>query len=132
MKHLVPPAGFSVRAFACGVRAGDAGEVCMSVCESQLGFARGVIASRGAALHTHTLLPTHTHSPPRREPKPYTPSIMNLRAAAGTAPIPSLYNTPPVFPVYLHGLWMRHLVAGGGLAAVEARAKARAALVYGG
>jgi len=42
----------------------------------------------------------------------------------------SLYNTPPVFGIYVLRLVLRHLIAGGGLAAVEARNRRKAEKVY--
>ncbi len=43
----------------------------------------------------------------------------------------SLYNTPPVFPIYMMGLVLKQLKADGGLAAAEKKANERAAIVYG-
>lgn len=43
----------------------------------------------------------------------------------------SLYNTPPVFALYLVKLVLEHLKAAGGLDAAERRADERAGLVYG-
>jgi len=42
----------------------------------------------------------------------------------------SLYNTPPVFPIYVLRLVLRHLLAEGGLAAVEARNQRKAGKLY--
>ena len=42
----------------------------------------------------------------------------------------SLYNTPPVFAIYVVGLVLKWIEAQGGLSAVEANNRAKAALVY--
>jgi phosphoserine aminotransferase len=42
----------------------------------------------------------------------------------------SMYNTPPVFPIYVSMLTMRWIKAKGGLAAMERRAKRRANMLY--
>ncbi|WFD20695.1 phosphoserine transaminase [Malassezia caprae] len=42
----------------------------------------------------------------------------------------SLYNTPPIFPIYVSGLGFRKLVEEGGVARAQERAHARAKLVY--
>ena len=47
------------------------------------------------------------------------------------APKDSLYNTPPVFPIYMIMKTLAWLEKEGGLAAAKARADERAALVYG-
>lgn len=61
----------------------------------------------------------------------YTPSVLSWHLQAKRLPIPSIYNTPPTFNIYMHGLVMEHLEANGGLEAMEARAKRRADAVYG-
>lgn len=42
----------------------------------------------------------------------------------------SMYNTPPVFPIYVSMLTMRWIKAQGGLTAMERRAKRRANMLY--
>jgi phosphoserine aminotransferase len=42
----------------------------------------------------------------------------------------SLYNTPPAFPIYVFGLVLKWIEAQGGIGAVEARNKRKAALIY--
>lgn len=42
----------------------------------------------------------------------------------------SLYNTPPVFPIYVVGLVTKWLESEGGLAAIEKRNREKAALIY--
>lgn len=42
----------------------------------------------------------------------------------------SMYNTPPVFPIYVSMLTMRWIKAQGGLVAMERRAKRRANMLY--
>lgn len=56
------------------------------------------------------------------------PSILDYKSYADTK---SLYNTPSTFAVYLANLVMHWLVKQGGVAAIEERNKAKAALVYG-
>ncbi len=43
----------------------------------------------------------------------------------------SMYNTPPVFPVYASLLTLQHLENNGGIAAAEIRNEAKAKLLYG-
>ena len=43
----------------------------------------------------------------------------------------SMYNTPPVFPVYASLLTLQHLENNGGIAAAEVRNEAKAKLIYG-
>lgn len=43
----------------------------------------------------------------------------------------SMYNTPPVFPVYASLLTLQHLENNGGIAAAELRNEAKAKLIYG-
>ena len=43
----------------------------------------------------------------------------------------SLYNTPPVFAIYMMGKTLKWIQAQGGLASMEAAARARADLLYG-
>jgi len=69
--------------------------------------------------------------------RPETPCILDWTASAGTMPVPSLVNTPPVFSIYMCLEVMRHLQeqwggagAGSALAALEKRAEARARRVY--
>lgn len=59
-----------------------------------------------------------------------TPSILDWQRLAEPAPIPSLYNTPSTFAIYLSALVLDDLVERGGLAAAEQRAIERAARVY--
>ncbi|UKN02765.1 3-phosphoserine/phosphohydroxythreonine transaminase [Paracrocinitomix mangrovi] len=42
----------------------------------------------------------------------------------------SMFNTPPVFSIYVSMLNLRHLLANGGVAAAEQRNEAKAALLY--
>jgi phosphoserine aminotransferase len=42
----------------------------------------------------------------------------------------SLYNTPPVFPIYVVGLVLKWIENEGGLAVIEARNRDKAALIY--
>lgn len=42
----------------------------------------------------------------------------------------SLYNTPPVFPIYVLGLTLKWIAAEGGVAAIAARNHAKAQLIY--
>ena len=42
----------------------------------------------------------------------------------------SLYNTPPVFPIYVLGLTLKWIAAEGGVAAIAARNQAKAQVIY--
>ncbi|MBS0366785.1 MAG: 3-phosphoserine/phosphohydroxythreonine transaminase [Proteobacteria bacterium] len=59
--------------------------------------------------------------------RPGTPSIWDYQAMAADG---SMLNTPPTFAWYLAGLVFRWLKAQGGLAAIEVRNRAKAALLY--
>lgn len=59
---------------------------------------------------------------------PNLPIMMNYETFSGHD---SVYNTPPVFGVYMVGLMAKWLLAQGGLAAMEKRNKEKAKLVYG-
>jgi phosphoserine aminotransferase len=43
----------------------------------------------------------------------------------------SMYNTPPTYPIYIAGLVFKHLLAQGGVAAMDALAEEKAGLLYG-
>ncbi len=58
---------------------------------------------------------------------PITPSAFNYRAQAEAD---SMYNTPPTYAIYIAGLVFRHILALGGLAAMQAHNQAKAALLY--
>jgi phosphoserine aminotransferase len=58
---------------------------------------------------------------------PLTPLMLDLGLQAAKQ---SMYNTPPTYAVYITSLVLRHLVARGGLQAVEADSRRKAALVY--
>ncbi len=55
------------------------------------------------------------------------PSILNYKNHIDKE---SMYNTPPVFPVYATLLTLQHLEKNGGIAAAEARNEAKAKLLY--
>lgn len=55
------------------------------------------------------------------------PSILNYQNHIDKE---SMYNTPPVFPVYATLLTLQHLEKNGGIAAAEARNEAKAKLLY--
>ena len=55
------------------------------------------------------------------------PSILNYQSHIDKE---SMYNTPPVFPVYATLLTLQHLEKNGGIAAAEARNEAKAKLLY--
>jgi len=65
-----------------------------------------------------------------------TPCILDWTAYAETTPVPSLLNTPPVFPLYICLEVLRHLQeqwgtsGAGALAALESRVEARARRIY--
>ena len=56
------------------------------------------------------------------------PSMLNYRTHADNG---SLYNTPPVFGIYVLRLVLKWLVAGGGLAAIQDVNERKAAHLYG-
>ncbi len=58
---------------------------------------------------------------------PITPSAFNYRAQAEAD---SMYNTPPTYAIYIAGLVFRHILALGGLAAMQAHNQVKAALLY--
>ena len=58
---------------------------------------------------------------------PATPSAFDYKTVADND---SMYNTPPTYAIYIAGLVFRWIKAQGGLAAMEARNRAKAALLY--
>lgn len=56
------------------------------------------------------------------------PSVFNYKTLAETD---SMYNTPPTYGIYIAGLVFKWLKAQGGLKAMEAHNRAKAALLYG-
>jgi phosphoserine aminotransferase len=58
---------------------------------------------------------------------PITPSAFDFKAVAGND---SMYNTPPTYAIYIAGLVFHWIKAQGGLAAMLARNRAKAALLY--
>ena len=59
---------------------------------------------------------------------PMCPSVFNYKTLAETD---SMYNTPPTYGIYIAGLVFKWLKAQGGLVAMEAQNRAKAALLYG-
>ncbi|MBL7827636.1 MAG: 3-phosphoserine/phosphohydroxythreonine transaminase [Saprospiraceae bacterium] len=57
----------------------------------------------------------------------YMPTMLDYRTFIKEQ---SLYNTPPVYPIYVSMLTLRWIKKTGGLKAMHRRAKARAALLY--
>ena len=66
----------------------------------------------------------------RRSPHPMMPPIMSYAEAARSLPIPSIYNTPPTFNMYMLGKVLRQYQADGGLTAMEERATQASSLFY--
>lgn len=58
---------------------------------------------------------------------PFMPTYLDLKAHADKD---SMYNTPPVFAVYVAMLNLRHLLANGGVKAMADRNEAKAQLLY--
>ena len=58
---------------------------------------------------------------------PTCPSAFNYKTVADNQ---SMYNTPPTYSIYIAGLVFQWLKRQGGMAAMEARNKAKAALLY--
>jgi phosphoserine aminotransferase len=61
------------------------------------------------------------------QPHPLLPSAFDYRTVADND---SMYNTPPTYAIYIAGLVFKWLQAQGGLAAMEAHNRAKAALLY--
>ncbi len=59
---------------------------------------------------------------------PCTPSAFDYKTVADND---SMYNTPPTYGIYIAGLVFKWIKAQGGVAAMEARNAAKAALLYG-
>ena len=58
---------------------------------------------------------------------PGTPTVFDYKVQAEAE---SMYNTPPTYGIYIAGLVFKHLLAKGGLAAMEERNRAKAKLIY--
>jgi phosphoserine aminotransferase len=58
---------------------------------------------------------------------PITPSAFNYQLQAEND---SMFNTPPTYAIYIAGLVFQHVKAQGGLAAMEAHNRAKAAVLY--
>jgi phosphoserine aminotransferase len=58
---------------------------------------------------------------------PITPTAFNYKMQADND---SMYNTPPTYAIYIVGLVCKHLKEQGGLKAMEAHNKAKAAILY--
>ena len=58
---------------------------------------------------------------------PVTPSAFDYKTVADND---SMYNTPPTYAIYIAGLVFEWIVARGGLAAMEAHNRAKAAVLY--
>jgi phosphoserine aminotransferase len=59
---------------------------------------------------------------------PVTPSVFDYRVVADND---SMFNTPPTWAIYIAGLTFKWIKAQGGVAAMQARAIEKAALLYG-
>jgi phosphoserine aminotransferase len=60
----------------------------------------------------------------------HTPSVLDWKKMASSTPIPSIYNTPPSFLLYMTSLVLQRIVDIGGLSAMQTNAKRRADLLY--
>jgi len=58
---------------------------------------------------------------------PLCPSAFDYKVQADND---SMYNTPPTYAIYIAGLVFKHLLAKGGLVAMEAQNRAKAKLIY--
>jgi len=65
-----------------------------------------------------------------RQPHPCLPSIIDYRVQANTKPIPSIYQTPPCFALYVVKEVLQDLKTKGGVKAMALQAKARAQRIY--
>lgn len=61
------------------------------------------------------------------QPHPLLPTAFDYKTVADNE---SMYNTPPTYAIYIAGLVFKWLKAQGGLAAMEAHNRAKAALLY--
>ena len=61
------------------------------------------------------------------QPHPLLPTAFDYKTVADNE---SMYNTPPTYAIYIAGLVFRWLKAQGGLSAMEAHNRAKAALLY--
>jgi phosphoserine aminotransferase len=58
---------------------------------------------------------------------PHCPSAFDYRIVAEHG---SMYNTPPTYPIYIAGLVFKHLLANGGVAAMDALAQEKSRMLY--
>lgn len=58
---------------------------------------------------------------------PGTPTVFDYKVQAEAE---SMYNTPPTYGIYIAGLVFKHLLAKGGLKAMEEQNRAKAKLIY--
>lgn len=61
---------------------------------------------------------------------PSCPSVLSYKQTATTKPIPSLYNTPPTFLIYMCGLVLQDLQKNGGMPVIQRRVSRRANQIY--
>lgn len=61
---------------------------------------------------------------------PICPTVLSYSAMAYSKPIPSLYNTPPTFLIYMVDLVLLDNMNSGGVEMLEKRAKERSAKIY--
>lgn len=61
----------------------------------------------------------------------YVPPIPAMLVYKTHADNASLYNTPPMFPIYVSGLVFRDLVQNGGIPAMQTQSNTKSELVYG-
>lgn len=59
-----------------------------------------------------------------------TPSILNWNLHADSQPIASIYNTPAVWPIYMHGLVLKYYIRQGGMSWLQARTARRMRAIY--
>ncbi len=74
-----------------------------------------------------TLVIVHDEFLRRSSPRSAVPTMLRYSTYADSG---SLYNTPPVFPVYMVGLVMKWLLANGGLSAMADRNENKARILY--
>ncbi|KAI0561667.1 Phosphoserine transaminase [Gracilaria domingensis] len=61
---------------------------------------------------------------------PTCPSVLSYSVMASSKPIPSIYNTPPTFLIYMVDLVLKDNMNNGGIEALERRAIERARRIY--
>ena len=65
-----------------------------------------------------------------RDANPYTPGILSYKEAAFSQPIPSVYNTPPVFQIFFTKKILLNYFNQGGMSTMETCAIKKSSIIY--